>query len=170
MNPAEIPATPDAVPDEGPVDNSFGDILTQFEQSHHARGESLEGTVVSVTAEGVFVDIGRKNDGVLPIDPKIALKPGMKVVVSIRGRDQEGTYQLSTIRVDGLMTMAPIVESQDQARPVFASLRHLRDALRARFPNLALPHLSMGMSDDFEAAIAEGSTMVRIGRTIFGTR
>ena len=82
----------------------------------------------------------------------------------------EKIQTLLAIHVDGLMTMAPVVESQDQARPVFASLRHLRDALRERFPNLALPHLSMGMSDDFEAAIAEGSTMVRVGRAIFGTR
>jgi uncharacterized pyridoxal phosphate-containing UPF0001 family protein len=68
------------------------------------------------------------------------------------------------------MTMAPIVEHPDQARPVFASLRALRDALRARFPALSLEHLSMGMTDDFEAAIAEGATMVRIGRAIFGPR
>ena len=82
----------------------------------------------------------------------------------------EKMQTLAAIRVEGLMTMAPIVESQDRARPVFASLRHLRAALRERFPQLALSHLSMGMSDDFEAAIAEGSTMVRVGRAIFGTR
>jgi PLP dependent protein len=77
---------------------------------------------------------------------------------------------LPAIHIGGLMTMAPIVDDPAQARPVFASLRCLRDALRERFPQLTLPHLSMGMSDDFEAAIAEGSTMVRIGRAIFGGR
>jgi pyridoxal phosphate enzyme (YggS family) len=75
---------------------------------------------------------------------------------------------LPGLRILGLMTMAPIVEHPDQARPVFASLRALRDALRTRFPALPLAHLSMGMTDDFEAAIAEGATMVRIGRAIFG--
>ncbi len=77
---------------------------------------------------------------------------------------------LPHLRVLGLMTMAPIVAHPDQARPVFASLRALRDALRARLPDLPLAHLSMGMTDDFEAAIAEGATMVRIGRAIFGPR
>lgn len=77
---------------------------------------------------------------------------------------------LPNLRVYGLMTMAPIVERPDEARPVFASLRALRDALCARLPDLSLGHLSMGMTDDFEAAIAEGATMVRIGRAIFGAR
>ena len=80
------------------ADSSFGDILTQFEQTHHAGGERLEGTVVSVTPDGVFVDIGRKMDGMLPPAPE--LKPGTKVIVSIRGRDESGTYLLSTIKVE----------------------------------------------------------------------
>ncbi|MEP7353359.1 MAG: S1 RNA-binding domain-containing protein [Acidobacteriota bacterium] len=82
------------------MDDSFGDILSQFERGHHAGGERVEGTVVSVTPDGVFVDIGRKNDGVLPVDPAITLTPGIKVIVSIRGRDTEGNYQLSTIKVE----------------------------------------------------------------------
>ena len=81
-------------------DTSFGDILSQFEQTHHAEGGTVEGTVVSVTADGAFVDIGRKTDGVLPPVPGVELKPGMKVLVSIRGRDDEGNYLLSTIKVE----------------------------------------------------------------------
>jgi small subunit ribosomal protein S1 len=95
-NSADTPDSPEATPS----DTSFGDILNEFEQSHHARGETLEGTVVTVTPESVFVDIGRKNDGVLPVDPAIPLKPGQKLIVSIRGRDGEGNYTLSTIRVE----------------------------------------------------------------------
>src|SRR6185295_8028303 len=91
--------TPDS-PEVTPVDTSFADILNEFEQSHHARGETLEGTVVTITADSVFVDIGRKTDGVLPVDPAVPLKPGQKLIVSIRGRDVEGNYQLSTIRVE----------------------------------------------------------------------
>ena len=83
-------------------------------------------------------------------------------------------WALPHLRIDGLMTMAPIVEHAEQARPVFASLRCLRDALRDAIPSHdespALLHLSMGMSDDFEVAIAEGSTLVRVGRAIFGER
>jgi small subunit ribosomal protein S1 len=83
-------------------DESFGDILSQFEQSHHAEEAKgvVEGTVVSVTPEAVFVDIGRKNDGVLPPDPSGKLQPGVKVIVSIRGRDNEGNVLLSTLKVE----------------------------------------------------------------------
>ena len=72
--------------------------------------------------------------------------------------------------LQGLMTIAPIVEDPETARPVFASLRALRDALRGRFPPVGWAHLSMGMTDDFEVAVEEGATLVRIGRAIFGTR
>lgn len=77
---------------------------------------------------------------------------------------------LSNLRVQGLMTIAPIVESPAEARPFFASLRALRDALRERFPQGDWRHLSMGMTDDFPAAIAEGATLIRVGRAIFGGR
>lgn len=77
---------------------------------------------------------------------------------------------LPALRVRGLMTMAPIVDEPARTRPFFASLRSLRDVLRERFTNADWVHLSMGMTDDFEAAIAEGATLVRIGRAIFGSR
>jgi PLP dependent protein len=82
----------------------------------------------------------------------------------------EQIARLPHIHIRGLMTMAPIVDQGEQARPWFASLRALRDALRVRVPAVAWDTLSMGMSDDFEAAIAEGSTLVRLGRAIFGER
>ncbi len=74
------------------------------------------------------------------------------------------------LRVEGLMTVAPIGDDVTMARRTFASLRGLRDYLREEFPDVDWTHLSMGMSDDFEAAIAEGATLVRIGRAIFGAR
>jgi pyridoxal phosphate enzyme (YggS family) len=77
---------------------------------------------------------------------------------------------LTHLRVEGLMTVAPIAEDPEAVRPVFARLRALRDALRARFPASRWEHLSMGMTDDFEVAVEEGATMVRIGRAIFGPR
>ncbi|MBN1955017.1 MAG: YggS family pyridoxal phosphate-dependent enzyme [Anaerolineae bacterium] len=77
---------------------------------------------------------------------------------------------LPALRVEGLMTVAPIAADPDDVRPVFAALRALRDALRERFPRALGEQLSMGMSDDFEAAVEEGATMVRIGRSIFGPR
>lgn len=68
----------------------------------------------------------------------------------------------------GLMTMAPLVDDPEAARPVFAGLRQLRDALQVQFPDTRLKTLSMGMSNDYRVAIAEGATAVRIGRAIFG--
>jgi len=77
---------------------------------------------------------------------------------------------LPGLRVEGLMTLAPFVDDPQTVRPVFASLRALRDALAEQFPAVAWRHLSMGMSDDFEVAVEEGATMVRIGRALFGER
>jgi len=74
------------------------------------------------------------------------------------------------LRIQGLMTMAPIVPDPEEARPVFVALRELRQRLAAHFPDLDWRHLSMGMTDDFEVAVEEGATIVRIGRAIFGER
>jgi PLP dependent protein len=74
---------------------------------------------------------------------------------------------LPHLRVAGLMTMAPIVADAEQTRPVFRRLRRLRDELAEAFPGAGWQHLSMGMTDDFEVAIEEGATMVRVGRAIF---
>jgi PLP dependent protein len=82
----------------------------------------------------------------------------------------EAIAELPGLRIDGLMTMAPIVELPERARPVFEGLRRLRHQLAGDFPSLPWTHLSMGMTDDFEVAIEEGATLVRIGRAIFGER
>jgi pyridoxal phosphate enzyme (YggS family) len=78
--------------------------------------------------------------------------------------------ELPRLRLQGLMTMAPIVTDPEQARPVFIALRKLRDALAEAFPDVEWRHLSMGMTDDFEVAIEEGATLIRVGRAIFGPR
>ena len=85
---------------EASAEGSFGEILSEFEQAHHTEGQRVEGTVVSVTPELVFIDIGRKMDGVLPRDPAQEWKTGAKLLVSIRGRDEQGNYLLSTVRVE----------------------------------------------------------------------
>ena len=70
---------------------------------------------------------------------------------------------LPNIDLLGLMTVAPHVDDPEDVRPVFRTLRQLRDAVGLR-------ELSMGMTDDFEVAVEEGSTLVRVGRAIFGAR
>ena len=75
------------------------------------------------------------------------------------------------VRLAGLMLLPPWNENQEVTRPWFAKLRALRDRLvAAGIPSGALEHLSMGMSHDFEAAVEEGATMVRVGTAIFGKR
>lgn len=72
------------------------------------------------------------------------------------------------VRVVGLMTMAALGTSAEQARPTFAALRQLRDRLRAELGDgHALEHLSMGMSNDYEVAVEEGATLVRVGSALF---
>ena len=75
----------------------------------------------------------------------------------------------SRLQIVGLMTMAPRVENAEEARGVFRRLRELRDRLvqTSTTGGLTLPHLSMGMSGDFEVAIEEGATIVRIGSRLF---
>ncbi len=77
---------------------------------------------------------------------------------------------LTCLRVEGLMTVAPLADNPEAVRPVFRRLRELRDRLRVEVPAGDWRHLSMGMTDDFEVAIEEGATLVRIGRAIFGAR
>ena len=80
-------------------------------------------------------------------------------------------YVLSkeNIRVLGLMTIPPYLEDPEEVRPFFTKLREMREELEREF-GVELPHLSMGMSHDFEVAIEEGATIVRVGTLLFGER
>ena len=79
--------------------------------------------------------------------------------------------QLKNLTVKGLMTMPPYFYQPEKVRPFFAALRELRDQIKEQsLPNVSLDELSMGMTGDFEVAIKEGATLVRIGTAIFGER
>jgi pyridoxal phosphate enzyme (YggS family) len=83
----------------------------------------------------------------------------------------EAIHGFSGLRLDGLMVIPPFFDDPEDVRPYFAGLRELRDKLEAEQPGcLGLKHLSMGMSHDFELAIQEGATILRIGTAIFGER
>src|SRR6266496_2245482 len=90
------------------ADSSFGEILSQFEHEHpeHGGKARVEGTVIAVTPESVFVDIGRKTEGIIPIrdvqevSGEVNVQAGDRMVVSVLGRNQEGYYELSTIKVE----------------------------------------------------------------------
>ena len=80
-------------------------------------------------------------------------------------------HEFEGIRVDGLMTLPPYFEDPEDARPYFRRLREFSEQLEMEHPGcLGKRHLSMGMSHDFEVAIGEGATIVRVGTAIFGTR
>ena len=109
-------------------------------------------------------------------------RPGILLEVNIAGEaskfgfkpealdaEIERLLELPRLEIRGLMGMAPIVEKPEDARPYFARLREIRDRLNETH-RLSLTELSMGMSGDFEAAILEGATFVRVGTAIFGNR
>lgn len=113
---------------------------------------------------------------------ELGLKPKIMFEVNVGGEESKFGFdpadlaqnwpeicQCKHLHPVGLMCIPPAVDSPAEARPYFACLRTLRDGLRDRGP-YELPELSMGMSHDFEPAIAEGSTMVRVGTAIFGGR
>jgi pyridoxal phosphate enzyme (YggS family) len=109
----------------------------------------------------------------LPDPPTVCLQVNTSGEASKHGwapdqisRDAEAIAACRTIPIVGLMTMAAFDTTAETARPSFRQLRAIRDELRAR-TGLPLAELSMGMSNDFEAAIEEGATLVRIGSALF---
>jgi PLP dependent protein len=96
---------------------------------------------------------------------------GRKHGVAIDAADElvEKAAGLAGLAIDGLMSIGPLAGGMEETRRSFAETRELRDRLQKRL-GLGLPELSMGMSGDFEMAIEEGSTMVRIGTALFGPR
>jgi len=98
-------------------------------------------------------------------EAKTGFAPDSEELVQLIGRRKE----LKHIEIRGLMTVPPFTEDPEGARIYFRDLRQLRNELAARM-NFEMPELSMGMSHDFEIAVEEGSTCVRVGTAIFGAR
>lgn len=116
----------------------------------------------------------RRPDGMAPLDVLVEAEltgiPGHTGIPPEQLEDAVRTILAQPrLRLRGLMTMAPPVDDPVAARPTFARLRTLRDELQQRL-GTALPELSMGMSSDYEAAVEEGATIVRLGRALFGER
>ncbi|MEZ6045666.1 MAG: YggS family pyridoxal phosphate-dependent enzyme [Planctomycetaceae bacterium] len=107
-------------------------------------------------------------------------KPALLLQVNITGeaskqgftadelrREWSRIVEFKQIQISGLMTMAPLVDDLEEARPAFRGLRELRDELNGLSTSIQLEELSMGMSHDFEIAIEEGATFIRIGSSLF---
>ena len=135
-------------------------------QRNKARHAGKFASIQSVDTVRLAEAISRRLDRELPILLEVnvgqeSTKHGFMVEEVATALEQ--IRALPHLRVDGLMTVAPEVVDPEDVRPVF-------DALRRQAEQLHLPELSMGMTNDYAVAIEEGSTMVRIGRAIFGDR
>ncbi len=116
---------------------------------------------------------GKENSARLAILIEVKLDPGATktgVQEEELPRLVESVLRLPHLQLRGLMGVPPYFDNPEEARPYFRRLRELRDSLRARLGRELLPVLSMGMSHDFEVAIKEGATEIRVGTALFGER
>ena len=118
---------------------------------------------------------GRKHDRIIPIlievnvgeeESKFGVKPTLQDCMELA----EASHQLPHVKLRGLMTSAPYYDDPEKTRPIFRRLRELRDKMNKQNDQLKLDVLSMGMTHDYEIAVEEGSTCVRVGTAIFGPR
>ena len=132
--------------------------------------QSLDGLKLAERLAQIAGEMGRR----LPVFIEVNLggeesKAG--VVPNEVLRFVEQTSKLEHLELKGLMAVPPFLENPEELRPFFRHLRELRDqALRLGLASESFNHLSMGMSSDFEVAIEEGSTFVRVGTALFGAR
>lgn len=111
--------------------------------------------------------LGKRMPVLLEVNSGEATKFGFKRDTLLE--QLEAVNALPRLEIHGLMTIAPWTPEPEKVRPVFRALRTLKESCEQRL-GVPLPHLSMGMSGDFEIAIEEGSTIVRVGTALFGTR
>ncbi|WP_146505878.1 YggS family pyridoxal phosphate-dependent enzyme [Rubinisphaera italica] len=150
----------------------------------HQIGHLQRNKVRPVVESGAWIhsiDSWRLLDRIEEISAELQLTTPLLLQINISGEEQKSGFapedfleeverikSLNHCRVLGLMTMAPDTEDENIIRNVFRELRILRDQARQKLPaELQLPELSMGMSGDFEIAIEEGATMVRVGSKLY---
>jgi pyridoxal phosphate enzyme (YggS family) len=124
--------------------------------------------------EGIENRQGGENESQrLSVSIEVKLDPGL-AKSGVRAEELPGlvesVLQLPHLELRGLMGVPPYFDNPEEARPFFRRLRELRDAIRVNAGREALPVLSMGMSHDFEVAIEEGATEIRVGTALFGER
>ena len=129
---------------------------------------SIDSMKLARYADGVAADMGIKPRVLLQVNIGAELSKGGFELDEIREHFAE-LVKLEHLQVQGLMCIPPAVAEPDLARPFFQAMVQLKAELEQKH-SVNLPHLSMGMSGDFEVAIEEGATMVRVGSSIFGAR
>jgi pyridoxal phosphate enzyme (YggS family) len=152
-------------------------LIGHLQSNKTARASTLFHSVDSVDdfTIGQRLDRGRAEAGIngklrVLIEVRVA-EEETKSGMGIEGLSAaaEKIVELPGLQLAGLMCIPPFLEKAEQVRPYFRCLRELRDELNGKL-GIALPVLSMGMSHDFEVAIEEGATEVRVGTALFGTR
>jgi PLP dependent protein len=138
------------------------DVVHSIDSVRLAQEISAEAVRVGITARG-FVQVNASGEEAKSgIDIADDVAPGLDAVAAI--------CELPSLRIEGVMTMAPFVEDEQVLRSTFARTRKLFDLCAAQVSNFYAEQVSMGMSNDFEIAVEEGSTMVRLGTILFGER
>jgi PLP dependent protein len=153
-------------------------LIGHLQSNKAARAASIFSTIDSVDSLRLLErlnEAAKKINRKLPVLLEVKLSgEEAKTGFDLSGPELQQTLErapdLRNIHVDGLMTIPPFDDNPETARSCFRRLRELRDDLARRYPQTNLRELSMGMSGDFEIAIEEGSTLVRIGTALFGAR
>lgn len=139
-------------------------------QRNKARFAGRFASVQSIDSVALAMAVSRRLDAPLPVLLEVNIA-GEASKQGFKPSELEAALReiaaLPQLEVKGLMTIAPLAADPEAVRPVFRALREMRDALAGEW---GLCELSMGMSNDYAVAIAEGATIVRIGRAIFGER
>ncbi len=142
--------------------NKINRILRTFDFIESVDGvKSLEHIHKRVTKEiEVFIEINIGDEKIKSGFTLDGLKKALNYIVL-----------LNRVKITGLMTVPPYCENPEDVRPYFRKVRELKDELNnMKLANFDIKHLSMGMSDDYEVAVEEGATIVRIGTALFGRR
>ena len=135
------------------------DVVQSVDSLDLAKEVSNQAAKLNKDSVAIFVQVKTSDE-----ESKFGITP--ENAISLIGQISD----LPHLKIEGLMTMAPYTEDKELIRNCFRQLRQVKDAAQKEFKNkvnIDLKHLSMGMSDDFDIAIEEGSTMVRVGRAIF---
>ncbi len=152
-------------------------LIGHLQSNKAARAAELFDMVHSIDSSGTAAKLNQACEAIGKIMP-VLLQVNLGGEETKYGIDStrvrelvEAVSNFKNLRIDGLMAIPPYLENPEEARPYFSQLRRLGEALESEQRGcLGKRHLSMGMSHDFEAAILEGATIVRIGTAIFGSR
>ena len=150
-------------------------LIGHLQGNKAANAINLSDMIESVDSEKLLLRIDRLAAEAETVQ-KILLEINVSGEGSKFGETTDAAFALAStaikcpnIKLEGLMTMAPFVADESELHNIFSNLRELRNNIEKEF-DASLPELSMGMSSDYEIAIGEGATMVRIGTAIFGKR